>query len=360
MPSMEDSLPQAEPEVFFCDLCQESIPEQDLLSGQAVEIQGRRVCRVCRRKLVPPLPSARWAAFLALLAFLAAAGAGTFLLFQKKDLDRWRREEVSRREALARAWKQEGERSRAQVETLEKEVRALGGRLERVGKFQADLARTQADFMAALEAVKKDFFSLRASLEGKVLTLAERLSALETALEGNRKGIEKLAKGLAQLKQRAPSPVPSPPRSAKGASLPKAPEAPARPARADLAKLEKMLGSSEADQRWKAVEALEKVHSPRAVLLVCKALQDPDIWVRRLAAEALGRMGKAEAVGPLIEALADQESMIRAAALASLKTLTGKSFGFDPSGSPGARKRALNLWRAWWAKQKEKGKSPKG
>ena len=52
--------------------------------------------------------------------------------------------------------------------------------------------------------------------------------------------------------------------------------------------------------------------------------------------------------------------MIRAAALASLKTLTGKSFGFDPNGSPGSRKRALGLWKAWWSKRKGSGNSLKG
>ncbi len=358
---MEENSHPSEPEVYFCDLCQESIPERDLLEGKAVEIQGRRVCRRCRARLVPPLPSARVAAFLSFFALLAAAGAAGLVLLQKKDTDQWRRAQASRRQTWEAQWKSAGEEARKEREALGKGLRALEGRVGETEKSMAGLAQAQKNLSAALEALKNDLFSLRSALTGKMLTLAERLSALEAALGETRKGVEKRLASLFDLFKRMEAPRSLPLPGLPGENPSPSPKAsPGPSSQEELARLEKQLQSPEADQRWKAVESLEKMPGPQAVRLVARALQDKDIWVRRLAAEVLGRMGREEAVGPLIEALADPEAMIRAAALASLRTLTGKSFGYDPNASPGARKRALLLWRAWWEKRKGSGKSPKG
>ncbi len=361
MEAMEENPPAQEPEVFFCDLCQESIPERDLLEGRAVEVQGRRVCRRCRARLVPPLPSARLAAVLAFLALLAAGAAAGLLLLQKREADQWRRARASWEDGWTVRWEAGREEARREREALRKALQSLGKRVGGAEKTLGELARARKTLSDALEALKKDMFALRTSLTGKMLVLAERLSALETALGGTRKGVEELSRRFASLSKQIvvprSLPLPGLPRESGSPSPQVSPKAPSEK---ELARLEKQLQSPEADQRWKAVEALEKMAGPEAVRLVARALQDKDIWVRRLAAEVLGRMGREEAIGPLIEALSDPEAMIRAAALASLKTLTGKTFGYDPNTSPGARKRALLLWRAWWEKRKGGGKSPKG
>ncbi len=358
---MEENSPPQEPEVYFCDLCQESIPERDLLEGRAVEIQGRRVCRGCRGRLVPPLPSARLAAVLAFLALLAAAGTGGLVLLQKKEVDQLRRAQASWEKGWTARWEAGKEEARGERETLRKALQGLGNRLGGAERSLGEMLQARKNLFAALEAVKKDMFSLRTTLTGKILTTEERLSAMETVLREARKGIHDLSRRLAALCNviDAPRSLPLPglPQDS-GSSSPKAPPSP--PSKKELALLEKQIQSSEADQRWKAVESLEKISGPQAVRLVARALQDKDIWVRRLAAEVLGRMGREEAVGPLIEALSDPELMIRAAALTSLRTLTGKSFGYDPNASPGARRRALLLWKAWWEKRKGNEKSPKG
>ena len=62
-----------------------------------------------------------------------------------------------------------------------------------------------------------------------------------------------------------------------------------------------------------AAEALGRIGDARAVDPLIAALRDEDIYVVRSAAEALGRIGDARAVDPLIAALRD-EDVVRSAA----------------------------------------------
>ncbi len=357
---MEENSPPREPEVFFCDLCQESIPEKELARGMAVEIQGRRVCQRCRRKLVPPLPSARWAALFAFLALAAAAGSAGLVYLQKRELGAGLREVLARMDALEEGRAEEARTRAEALREVGKDLRRLDGALGEAGKTWNGVSARVASLESALQSFRKELLGREKGMEEKFLSLAERLSALEAAVGKSGRTLLDLSKGMETLAgrlDRLQASSQSPPAEAKGEAPGE--EKPAAPGE-KLAGLAEELKSSEPDRRWKAVESLEKIPSPQAVRLVARALSDPDIWVRRLAAEALGRMGLTEAVGPLIRALADKEPMIRAAAAASLRTLTGKNFGFDPNGSPAARRRAMGLWKAWWARKEQKKAGPKG
>ena len=94
--------------------------------------------------------------------------------------------------------------------------------------------------------------------------------------------------------------------------------------------------------------------SPEAARLVAGVLEDPDLWVRRLAAEVLGKLGGDPALEGLIKALGDAELVVRAAALGSLRKLTGEDNGFDPQASAADRRRAVQRWQAWWEGRKGK------
>ncbi len=70
-----------------------------------------------------------------------------------------------------------------------------------------------------------------------------------------------------------------------------------------------------------AAEALGRLGNKRAVEPLIKALGDPDSYVRRDAAEALGRLGNKRAVEPLITRLSDSNSNIRSNAAQALERL---------------------------------------
>jgi HEAT repeat protein len=67
-----------------------------------------------------------------------------------------------------------------------------------------------------------------------------------------------------------------------------------------------------------------------------------DLRVRQTAVWTLGRCGRQDAGGVLVEALASESEDVRRVAAGALADLTGQRFGQD-----------LVRWRAWWAKHKD-------
>lgn len=65
-------------------------------------------------------------------------------------------------------------------------------------------------------------------------------------------------------------------------------------------------GRGEFAPRYQAVNALVKLGAP-AVEPLCRALEEPDAYTRRFAAEALARIGEARATAPLLHALRTSE-----------------------------------------------------
>jgi HEAT repeat protein len=70
--------------------------------------------------------------------------------------------------------------------------------------------------------------------------------------------------------------------------------------------------------RWLAVEALGKIGDARAVDPLIAALKDEDSNVRKNAAEALGKIGNARVVDPLIAALKDENRDVQKNAVEAL------------------------------------------
>ncbi len=75
------------------------------------------------------------------------------------------------------------------------------------------------------------------------------------------------------------------------------------------------------DRFGEVEEALIKIGEPALEYLI-NALANDNVWVRRNAAEILGKMGDARAVEPLIEALGDKDLWMRHRAAESLKKIT--------------------------------------
>jgi len=83
----------------------------------------------------------------------------------------------------------------------------------------------------------------------------------------------------------------------------------------------KRLEDSDKYVRKKAAEALGKIGDKRAVEPLIKALGDSEWYVRWKAAEALGKIGDKRAVEPLIKALGDSEKLVREVAAEALEKL---------------------------------------
>lgn len=80
--------------------------------------------------------------------------------------------------------------------------------------------------------------------------------------------------------------------------------------------------------------------------------KDPDS--RALAANALADLSAAGAGGALVDALADEETVVQACAVRSLRKLTTKNFHFDPHGEEAEKTAAQAKWRGFVVAHKDR------
>lgn len=101
------------------------------------------------------------------------------------------------------------------------------------------------------------------------------------------------------------------------------------------------------DVRALAIRALGHIAvsdpEEEVVPVLLRALADEDLYVRRSAAYALGKLGpKAMAAVPaLIQVLEEKEAGVEQEVLDALKAITGQDFGFDAA-----------HWKQWWMQQR--------
>ena len=113
------------------------------------------------------------------------------------------------------------------------------------------------------------------------------------------------------------------------------------------------LKDASAGNRWNAVTVLGDTGDPRVVPHLLPMLGDDDVFVRMATARVLGDLGIPSAIPGLIDALSDRQAAVREAAVVALRVLSGKDFRFDPLGKEGDRAKAQGTWRKWWADNSE-------
>lgn len=353
--------------LYFCDLCNESIPQADLDLGRAVRRNERLICTACeaamtsapasapepsdvapaprplaRAPSTSPLPAIALA--VACVALLVGAGGGAYLFWRLDESARALHGEVVDVERAAPAHARTVSAALAE-ETSARETDVAAARAE----VQALVTRVQE-----LEQAGAD----RAALERRVDKLDGRLAALgdlASRVEHESGALEQLAATVAELSaaraqsdaagagaHAAPASDPAP--AAKGAALAPAPGVP--PWQGFVADL----ASADSGTRWQAVQALGDTHDPAVVPHLVPVLGDADIFVRMAACRHLGDLGSLEAIPALIDALEDEEALVREAAYVALDRLSGKGqqIPFDAYARDGDRSKRVRAWRDWW------------
>ena len=380
-------------ELVFCDLCNESVPAADLASGRARRLGERVICVACEVAMggeatahghpgtggpdgpgdadrtasagtpvaTPAPPGAEatpgqrssWVAVLALL--LAGGGTGLMALrigeseegterrlaalaAQQRErareldgqLDDLRKEGTHRdaaRDALAAAL----EEQRAQLEAL------LGERLE-------ELRGTLAAQKTTTDALFAELADVGPAQQARLEELAERLDLQVREGRLRAEQLEQLETSLRQLAL-APTPV-------QGGGAPAA-ESPAPGAGwqryvADLIDPNPGL-------RLDAVYAMGDSEDPAVVPHLQGMLTDGDLFVRMATCRVLMDLGARSAIPPLIDALGDDQSAVREAAMVALRELAGRNFRFDPVAPQAERAKRQAEWRAWWTREGSRG-----
>ena len=372
--------------VFFCDLCNESIPQADLDLGRAVRRNERLICAACEAAMsggaplaapapvapppvvaprpAPPAQSSSLAAValaLAFVALVAAVGAGSYLYWKLEE----RTAALDQRVADA---------ARAAPEHARTVSTALGEE-SRARETEISEARTELTALSARVAELERASEGTAALQRRVEKLDERSGVLDDLLSrvDHQAGVlEQLSTTVAQMaaaRMRAPDPTTSTPANTPTGTPAKAD--PVRPAEAapnavpakdaQWRRWVSELTSPDSSTRWQAVQTLGQSKDPEVVPHLIPMLDDADIFVRMAACRHLGDLGSVTAIPALIDTLEDEEAAVREAALVALQTLAGQSIAFDPGAREGDRAKRVKAWREWWdqASKEQAGAKPK-
>ncbi len=365
-------------EVFFCDLCNTSVPQRDLELGVAARVKGRVVGQCCLGQLrgiaqatqpaaaaapvAKPTPAVvavgsapRGGLLATAVVLLAAIAAGAMFLD-------WRLTVES--EALAR-----------RINAIEGGVGGLGERLPVLEDRLAVLAGTA------------DLDRLRERLDGIAQSMVDRELRLQAALEGTNGRIEVLSKDLhrevaqlgegqrdqgaalsafgrevrdvsrelaaAMIDLRAaarPAPAMMPPASVAAEDGSAAPIVALAP---ELATEVARLADPDPGTRFEAVDKLLESGDMAVLDALLPMAVDVDPFVRRLTIDGLSGFRAAASVETLIEALGDSESIVRHAAYGALRRLTGQELAYDPDGRPDDLRAGQKRWAGWWEKNRD-------
>lgn len=393
--------------IHFCDLCNESVPQNDLDGGRALLRKGRVICAKC-----DGLMSSSGSETL--LGGAAVAAERTITDDSDTKIHTTSRTSVAPTSASDRthgvpsaaadATSVEGVRGRGPVQYR---VEGGGGlvagflaavsvvlvavvavmlmdRIERItdsvdrkiSLVQGDMAGAEGELLARLDDLKATSLLSAQNLQNELETAlakreqldlesAERLQTIflrldelegrlagltgtEIAVADHARALVALESGLAGLRLEI---------AQLGAELEArpvvvaAPSEPLEPDEPAWLALTIDLKDPNSGVRWNTVADLGHTGDPGVVPYIIPVLKDVDTFVRMEAARVLGNFQETSAVGPLIDALEDEAEVVRGEAVTSLRKITGENFRFDPQAKESERNKRVRSWRDWWEKQ---------
>lgn len=339
-----------EPEVHFCNVCNQSIPETALESGAAVRVEGRIVPVATPEAAVTrhPAAPARSALVVAGLVVVAAVAASAIYLDWRmtESESRVRDEVASMSGSLGRSSDRLDALDRrlattSSVADLVPLQDAVGDARELI---RSDVRELQGLLVAAAarEAELKD--SLK-ELEAALVQQTARFTLLQDELGAVARDVsDLLARPAAAPVEARRTDVPTPPSGEPEAAggLP-----------AELAHHVMRLSDADDGTRFEAVDQLLMSKDERIYPHLLPLAKDPDLFVRRLVLEGLSEYRSPESVEAMLTALADPEEVVRHTAYLGLKRLTGEDIAFDAGASADQRGAMQRRWRQWWERNRD-------
>ena len=356
---MEDNL-----EIYFCEICSESIPADELSDSKAMSIKGKVIGSCClsaiRPELEPvlakPVVSSSSIGLTAVGAVvLAGVAAATLFLDARltKDVGGVRADMRKVRDTVSAQGSMWAELDLRMDKTLQQG--ALTPIETRVGDVGVAIDASEKRLASRFEGL-----GLRLNaFEDEYKKLTDGQSSIQRDVKDVQLEVVRLGRELATA---AAKPRNAPPLDARnlGSAVVAAPAKaapkgdPVVALPANLAEQAARLKDADAGTRFEAVDQLVQSKNPATLSYLVPMLKDGDPFVRRLTAEGLATFKVAAGVDALLVTLADPESIVRHTAHTSLKKLTGQSIAFDPDGSSSSRSSAQRRWKDWWSKNRDK------
>lgn len=385
--------------LYFCDLCNESVPHSDLEVGKAFIRKSRVVCASCDDAMSAALasqgngeaaganapdspgdkpaaganqqaaprhaapgrrPSTSLAAaglWIGVISLFVAAGSLMFTLQETADS----------RKAFADGDEEGARQLSAVLASLEKDAVAqntsLLGSVQQLGRrvdaqkveLLAQIAAVGTDLQDArkiADVMRREIAGLRISMTDATELQDKQLQGFDAELKRYDEEIRFFGDRINEIEVHILT-------KEFIAAESKVTPAGATTEKAAWSSIVSDLKSPESGDRWAAVQALGETGDLGVVEHLIPVLEDTDIFVRMATARVLGDL-KAEAAVPyLIDTLEDPEVAVQEAAVVSLRMITGRNFGFEIESNDKDRAKRIKAWRAWWKKAGQKS-APKG
>jgi len=332
-------------DLFFCNICDQSVPLSRLEGGEAVRHGGRVICPTCCDAISlsqknDDKSKGEGNMFFPLFIALIACGACVFLYL---ELDKVKEDTtVHVNDAVMMLHRSMGDIQLAQEASF-KEVSTQIDGLE--ASMQDGLAAS-IGMTGAVDARVSGIVSQVDQLEGladgqatlqqSVRSLQAQAQVSEEGMRGVRTGQEFLRDSIAELERKVVVATAAPIQATGFSS--------------DVKALLDQLKDDDPLKRVSAIEKISKFDDPALIPYVEALLDDNYEMNRFYAANTLGNWNAMPSVPTLIQALADDFAFVRKEANAALVKITKEDVGYDSKGSEKDRQKATERWSEWWTK----------
>jgi len=331
-------------ELFFCNVCQQSVPQISLDTGSAVRHGDRVICPDCADTLVIATelePSKReWSISPIVIVFFTITWAVFAYMYveQQRFFDAVtasNKEAVSNNNRLSAA--------NAELQSaLENKIgdSATRAKIERDkltsviangdNKLRDALSR-QANALAEFESLPSQFSAMSSKLnlsQIEISTIADSAREIRAGQLVLRDKISAVERQVAA----APTPV-----DVEESSFD-----------SRVQSILQDLESSDPNTRFAALEDIADHDDPNLVPYVAPLLYDSYEFCRYQAATTLRQWSALSATPQLIEALDDTFEFVRKEVNAALEAVTKNSVGYNHKDDDAARAASQQAWRDWW------------
>jgi predicted nucleic acid-binding Zn-ribbon protein len=353
----------AKMKIYFCDVCNESIPLQDIKDGVANTVNGKIYCHDHNPLRVAEVASGRRGsdrasiAMFAIVIVLLGVVLGLMLWGPGADKDEFATVtaqnkvtgEVTDVRNLCVALQEN-------LDAVNKKITASDSEINLVQtdiiQFRGDLGGFRGEIRNLSENLKSAS-NLRAGLQELQLKLDEfntRLSSIEGDLEAFRQRLSRNESEIGRIDKEGSVAASSANRtSGQGNSNP----AKGQPVEESeqVKKLKAKLSSKDNSARFEAVNQVYDERIKEALPFLLPLLEDSDQFVQVGAIQTVGEFLYLPAIPILIKVLRDQDVTVREEALLQLIRMSGEtSLNFDPRGSNSEREKAIRKWEDWLKK----------
>jgi hypothetical protein len=357
--------------IYFCDICNESIPLKDINTDRITIEGGRIFCPKCAPKSVRSRPASAQAVQTLLVSTVVLAALLVALGWRLSDDLGDRMTELGRRVgSLEEGVRQASEGQVALGARHEENAR----RLESLGADLRDLRTTAAQAVAELdrrelasaERLGQDLVRAVETLRGEAASsgaqLAEALQSLQLEGHGHRLSLQavsdriQLLEDMLKSRSAGPDPAAAVPVPAAAPEAGTAVPAIDREAQEEheINSLLVLLQDPDPAKRYAAIIELGRYGGPRVARALEGMLQDGDELIRVAAVDHLKKVGLPSSVPHLIAVLRDRDPFVRGAAKRALEAIAGTAVNFQAEASAAEREARVKEWERWWEANRER------